>query len=90
MTSLHKIATDAGAIYAKSYEFNGRMEPPTYTATLSQLEAIADKHAHTLLQRVAKDLKDKPIGGRKIGEWANDQAQADHALWCAEFFGDAE
>lgn len=40
MTSLHKTAIAAGAELASAYEFNGEMQPATYTLTLEQLEVI--------------------------------------------------
>lgn len=41
--TLHQTALDAGATYARPYEFNGRVEPEAYTMTPAQLAAIVVK-----------------------------------------------
>lgn len=41
--TLHQIALDAGATYARPYEFNGRVEAEAYTMTPAQLAAIVAK-----------------------------------------------
>jgi hypothetical protein len=82
---LHAIALKEGADYAQEYEYNGLIEPSTYTVTLTQLEAIFRAQAHASLINIAASLKATPMEG-KIGDWHKLYKMGEIAEELAEIF----